>query len=99
EYYDAIRNDLEWLGVKPDIIKNTSDDIKILHEFGKKITTNGYAYVCTCEINNIHTMRMQQVECPCRSNIDNLEYNQERLDKIFDGTYHQNEAIIRFRGK
>src|SRR6187200_3203556 len=27
EYYDAIRNDLEWLGVKPDIIKNTSDDI------------------------------------------------------------------------
>ena len=99
EYYDAIRNDLEWLGVKPDIIKNTSDDIKILHELGKKITRNGYAYVCTCEINNIHTMRMQQVECPCRSNIDNLEYNQERLDKIFDGTYHQNEAIIRFRGK
>ena len=98
EYYDAIRNDLEWLGVKPDIIKNTSDDIKILHELGKKITTNGYAYVCTCEINNIHTMRMQQVECPCRSNIDNSEYNQERLDKLFDGTYHQNEAIIRFRG-
>ena len=43
-------------------------------------------------------MRMQQVECPCRSNIDNSEYNQERLDKLFDGTYHQNEAIIRFRG-
>lgn len=98
EYYDAIRNDLEWLGVKPDIIKNTSDDIKKLHELGKKITTNGYAYVCTCEVNNIRTMRMQQVECPCRSNIDNSEYNQERLDKLFDGTYHQNEAIIRFRG-
>jgi Glutamyl- and glutaminyl-tRNA synthetases len=42
---------------------------------------------------------MQQVECPCRLNIDdNLDSNLERLDKIFDGTYHQNEAIIRFLG-
>jgi glutamyl-tRNA synthetase len=98
EFYDAIRNDLEWLGVKPDITKNTSDDISILHELGRKITTKGDAYVCTCEINNIHKMRMQQVECPCRTNIDNSEHNQERLGKFFDGTYHQNEAIVRFRG-
>ena len=30
--------------------------------------------------------------------IDDGEQNIERLDKIFDGTYHQNEAIIRFKG-
>lgn len=41
---------------------------------------------------------MQQIECPCRTNIDNSEHNQERLGKFFDGTYHQNEAIVRFRG-
>ena len=98
EYYEAIRNGLEWLGVKPDIIKNTSDDIFVLHDYGKKLTLGGNAYICTCDTNKIHKMRMQQVECPCRSNIDNLEINRERLDKLFDGTYHQNEAIIRFKG-
>lgn len=35
EYYEAIKDDLEWLGVKPDIIKNTSDDILVLHDYGK----------------------------------------------------------------
>jgi glutamyl-tRNA synthetase len=98
EYYEAIKNDLEWLGVKPDIIKNTSDDILVLHDYGKKLTRNGDAYVCTCDSNEIRRLRMQQVECACRLNIDNLDSNLERLDKIFDGTYHQNEAIIRFLG-
>ena len=98
EYYEAIKNDLEWLGIKPDIIKNTSDDILILHEYGKKLTGAGDAYVCTCDSNKIHKLRMQQLECSCRVNSDNSINNLERLDKFFDGTYHQNEAIIRFRG-
>jgi len=98
EYYEAIKQDLEWLGIKPDIIKNTSDDILVLHEYGKKLTRNGDAYVCTCHTDNIHKFRMEQVECPCRRNIDNIDFTLERIDKIFDGTYHQNEAIIRFRG-
>lgn len=98
EYYEAIKNDLEWLGIKPDIIKNTSDDILILHEYGKKLTGAGDAYVCTCDSNKIHKLRMQQLECSCRVNRDNSTNNLERLDKFFDGTYHQNEAIIRFRG-
>lgn len=98
EYYEAIRSGLEWLGVKPDIIKNTSDDIFVLHDYGKKLTLGGNAYVCTCDTNKIHKMRMQQIECPCRVNIDKSEKNIERLDKLFDGTYHQNEAILRFKG-
>lgn len=98
EYYEAIRSGLEWLGVKPDIVKNTSDDIFVLHDYGKKLTLDGNAYVCTCDTNKIHKMRMQQVECPCRGNIDDAEKNKERLDKLFDGTYHQNDAIVRFKG-
>jgi glutamyl-tRNA synthetase len=60
EYYEAIRSGLEWLGVKPDIVKNTSDDIFVLHDYGKKLTLGGNAYVCTCDTNKIHKMRMQK---------------------------------------
>ena len=30
EYYEAISEGMEWLGVKPDIVKNSSDDIRIV---------------------------------------------------------------------
>src|SRR5918996_6006618 len=33
EYYEAIKDGLEWLGIKPDIVKNSSDDIQLLHEY------------------------------------------------------------------
>ena len=45
EYYDAINEGLEWLGIKPDIVKNTSDDIQLLHTYGKKMILNDSAYV------------------------------------------------------
>ena len=45
EYYDAILEGLEWLRVRPDIVKNTSDDILKLHELGKKLVQLDGAYV------------------------------------------------------
>ncbi|HJS68930.1 MAG TPA: glutamate--tRNA ligase family protein, partial [Nitrososphaera sp.] len=41
EYYDAIAEGLEWLGVKPDIVKNTSDDIELLQDYGRKLIELG----------------------------------------------------------
>ena len=96
EFYDAIKEGLEWLGIKPDLVKNTSDDINLLQIYGRKMVTNGDAYVCTCRPENIHSMRAKGVNCPCRS----LECSgrMTRLEKFFDGSFEQNEAIIRFRG-
>ncbi|HEX2558160.1 MAG TPA: glutamate--tRNA ligase family protein, partial [Nitrososphaera sp.] len=66
EYYDAIREGLEWLGVKPDIVKNTSDDIELLHSYGKKLVELGGAYVCTCSQDTIHDLRAKGLPCECR---------------------------------
>lgn len=96
EFYEAIREGLEWLGIKPDLIKNTSDDIEILQSYGRKLVTNGDAYVCTCRPEDIHSMRAKGVNCPCRI-LDSSD-RMTRLKKFFDGSFEQNEAIIRFRG-
>ena len=37
EYYSGISEGLEWLGIKPDIVKNTSDDLVLLYEYGKRL--------------------------------------------------------------
>ena len=96
EFYEAIREGLEWLGIKPDLIKNTSDDMELLQSYGRKLVTNGDAYVCTCRPEDIHSMRAKGVNCPCRI-LDSSD-NMTRLKKFFDGSFEQNEAIIRFKG-
>jgi glutamyl-tRNA synthetase len=96
EFYDAIHEGLEWLGIKPDLVKNTSDDIELLQLYGRRMVTKGDAYVCTCRPDEIHSMRAKGVDCPCRSLESSLRMI--RLEKFFDGSFEQNGAIIRFRG-
>ncbi len=96
EYYDAILEGLSWLNIKPDMIKNTSDDINLLHHYGRKLINKGGAYICLCDQTTIHDLRSKGIPCQCRIHSDK---SLENSDKIFNGYYHKNEAIIRFKGK
>jgi glutamyl-tRNA synthetase len=95
EYYNAISEGLEWLGIKPDITKNTSDDIELLHNYGRKLIELDDAYVCTCSQEKIHDLRAKGVACECRRDHATAL---ERGRKFFDSSYEQNEAIVRFKG-
>jgi glutamyl-tRNA synthetase len=95
EYYDAILEGIEWLGVKPDIVKNTSDDIETLHNYGRKLIELDGAYVCTCSQDRIHDLRAKGIPCQCRCE---HMVALERLDSMFDGYYGENQAVIRFKG-
>ncbi|MDR4510185.1 MAG: glutamate--tRNA ligase [Nitrososphaeraceae archaeon] len=95
EYYDVILEDLNWLKIKPDIIKNTSDDITLLHKYGQELIKNNSGYICTCKPETIHKLRSSGIECECRLNSTN---SLEKMDKFFNGYFHKNEAIVRFKG-
>jgi glutamyl-tRNA synthetase len=95
EYYDAIAEGLGWLGVRPDVVKNTSDDIELLHNYGRKLIELGGAYVCTCSQEKMHGLRAKGVPCECRRDPATAL---DRMEKLFGGSYSQNEAIVRFKG-
>jgi glutamyl-tRNA synthetase len=95
EYYEAFTLALEWLNIRPDIIKNTSDDIELLYDYGRKLVLNGNAYVCNCNQQKIHDLRSKGIECDCRKRPTSDTHN---IDNFFDGRFNQNEAIIRFKG-
>ncbi|MFN4337234.1 MAG: glutamate--tRNA ligase [Candidatus Nitrosocaldus sp.] len=95
EYYDAILDGLGWLGVKPDLIKNTSDDIELLYKYAERLIEVDGAYVCTCKPDIIKRNRASGIACRCRSL--SREENMERWSKMFN-EYRQNQAILRFRG-
>ena len=95
EYYSAISEGLEWLGIKPHIVKNTSDDLVLLYEYGKRLILQNDAYVCTCSQTIIHDLRSKGLNCECRMDSSAAI---ERSKKMFNGSFDQQDAIIRFKG-
>jgi glutamyl-tRNA synthetase len=94
EYYDAIREGLEWLGIEPDIVKNTSDDIQLLCNYGKKLVEIGGAYVCTCSQPVMRDLRSKGIPCDCRMDTTRAG---DLLRKFF-GSFEPNAAVLRFKG-
>lgn len=95
EYYAAIKVGLDWLGVKYDLVKNTSDDMEIIYKKARELIDSGNAYVCTCDKEKISKNRREMSECKCRAG--DLDQNISRWNKMFD-KFKPGEAIVRFRG-
>ena len=95
EYYAAIKVGLDWLGVKYDQIKNTSDDMELIYKKGLEMIESGNAYVCTCDKESISKNRREMKACKCRAG--DHDQNIKRWHDMFK-KYKPGEAIVRFRG-
>jgi len=95
EFYAAIKVGLDWLGIKYDKIKNTSDDLETIYQKGREIISLNKAYVCTCKREDISKNRREMKSCKCTQL--NPEQNENMWQRLFDD-FSQGEAIVRFRG-
>ncbi len=95
EYHAAIKVGLDWLGIKFDIIKNTSDDMELFYKKGIELINSGKAYVCTCKRDDISNNRKERKACKC-SRVD-IKQNIQGWEKMFD-KFKPGDAIVRFRG-
>jgi glutamyl-tRNA synthetase len=95
EYYAAIKVGLDWLGVKYDQIKNTSDDMELIYKKGLEMIESDNAYVCTCDKEVISKNRREMKACKCRAG--DHDQNIKRWHDMFE-KYKPGEAIVRFRG-
>ena len=95
EYWAAIKVGLDWLGIKFDEKKNTSDDIELLYDKCLELVRKNQGYVCTCKRDAISKNRKDMVSCKC--SMGDIKQNEEGWKKMFNG-YKPGEAIVRFRG-
>ncbi len=95
EYHAAIKVGLDWLGVKFDVIKNTSDDMELFYEKGIELINSGKAYVCTCKRDTISKNRKERKACKC--SFGDIKQNNQGWEKMFE-KFKPGEAIVRFRG-
>ncbi|RLI10929.1 glutamate--tRNA ligase [Candidatus Bathyarchaeota archaeon] len=95
EFYDAILEDLEWLGCRPDKVFIQSDRLPIYYEHAERLLEAGKAYVCTCPRERFRELVMACRPCPCRSL--GPEEHLERWEMMLDGTYGEGEAVVRIK--
>jgi glutamyl-tRNA synthetase len=95
EYHAAIKVGLDWLGIKFDIIKNTSDDMELFYKKGIELINSGKAYVCTCKREDISNNRKERKSCKCSRG--DIKQNIHGWEKMFE-KFKPGDAIVRFRG-
>lgn len=95
EFYEAIRNDLSWLGTKPDAEAIQSDRIAIYYEYTEKLIKDGNAYVCTCEPIYFREKALASQPCPCRHLPP--EEHLTRWTRMLAGGYKEGEVVVRVK--
>jgi len=95
EFYDLIREDLAWLGCKPNEEYIQSDRIPLYYEYAEKLLKQGNAYVCTCQPDQFRKRILASQPCDCR-NLP-VEKHLERWQRMLQGGYAEGEAVLRVK--
>ncbi len=95
KFYDAIRQDLRWLGCKWDEEYIQSDRLPIYYEWTEKLIAVGGAYVCECTSEEFRKKTLAKEACPCR-NLPPAE-QLERWHKMLNGGYQEGQAVVRVK--
>ncbi len=95
EYYDAIREDLRWLGCNWDGEVIQSDRFQIYYETANGLLSEGDAYVCTCEREEFQATIRARRACPCRPKSPNE--NLQEWNKMLSGELKEGQAVVRIK--
>ncbi|MHB8566630.1 MAG: glutamate--tRNA ligase [Nitrososphaerales archaeon] len=96
EYYSAFLESLDWLGIKPDLVRNASDDMERFYELAEQMMTQKKAFVCTCTQEKMKQNRAEMAECDHRSQTP--EQNILLWEKMLAGEREKSTATLRFAG-
>ena len=95
EFYDKIREDLAWLGCKPDEEYIQSDRIPIYYKYAEKLLRDSNAYVCTCQPEQFREKALANKPCRCRDLPSNERL--KRWQNMINGAYEKGEAVVRIK--
>ena len=96
EAYDAIREDLRWLGIRWDEEYIQSDRLNIYYDIAREIIRRGGAYVAAkdsdCTPDDWKKSRVTGI--PCKNRDADPSVNLELFDRMLSGYYREGEAVL-----
>ncbi len=96
EYYEAIKEGLEWADAKWDKEVRASDYMDEFYRVAKELIMKGEFYVCTCTGEQVHKYREEKKECDCRKR--GGDESLFLFEQMVGGELPENSAVVRLKG-
>ena len=93
--YDAILEDIEYLGFEPSEVYRASDRLDIYYEHARELIDAGGAYTCTCPQDEFSELKNGGEACPHRGKDRSMV--REEFDAMVDGEYESGDIVLRVR--
>ncbi|MDB2243943.1 glutamate--tRNA ligase [Halorubrum ezzemoulense] len=93
--YDAILDDIEYLGFEPDRVLYASDRLETYYEHARDLIDAGGAYTCSCSGDDFSELKNAGEACPHREK--DAETVREEFAAMVDGEYGSGEMVLRVK--
>ena len=93
--YDAILDDLDYLGFDPDEVLRASDRMETYYEHARTLIDEGGAYTCSCPADEFSDLKNSGEACPHRDKPP--EQVHEEFDRMVAGEYDPGEMVLRVK--
>ncbi|MGQ4555298.1 glutamate--tRNA ligase [Halobellus sp. GM3] len=93
--YDAILDDIAYLGFEPDDVVIASDRLETYYEHARDLIDAGGAYTCSCTGEEFSALKNDARACPHREK--DAATTREEFQAMVDGEYGSGEMVLRVR--
>ncbi|MFP8957065.1 glutamate--tRNA ligase [Natrialbaceae archaeon A-CW3] len=93
--YDAILEDLEYLGFEADDVYKASDRLEIYYDHARELIQKGGAYTCSCAGEDFSELKNAGEPCPHRGK--SIETIHDEFEDMIAGIYDSGEMVLRVK--
>ena len=93
--YDAILDDIEYLGFEPDRVIRASDRLETYYDHARELIDLGGAYTCSCSGETFSALKNDGEPCPHRGK--DPDATREEFEAMVDGEHDAGEMTLRVR--
>lgn len=93
--YDAILEDIDYLGFEPDEVMKASDRLEIYYDHARDLIEKGGAYTCSCSGEEFSNLKNDAKACPHRDK--DVETTLAEFEDMIDGKYSSGEMVLRVK--
>ncbi|SFR55610.1 glutamyl-tRNA synthetase [Halogeometricum rufum] len=93
--YDAILEDVDYLGFEPDEVITASDRMETYYDHAREVIEMGGAYTCSCSGEAFSELKNAAEPCPHRNK--DVETTREEFEAMVAGEYSSGEMVLRVK--
>ncbi len=93
--YDAILEDLGYLGFEPDDVIRASDRLALYYDRARELIETGGAYTCSCPQATFSDLKAEGEACPHRDK--DPAVSREEFEAMVAGEYAEGDMVLRVR--